>query len=43
MRDLILSLLGIGIIVWVGYGLLFGGGRQPGANNGGNDGGGTVG
>ena len=33
-----MSLLGIGILVWVGYEMLFGGGKDKGANG---DGGGS--
>jgi hypothetical protein len=43
MHDLILSLCGIGIIVWLGYELAFGGGRQKGSNGDGGGGGGAVG
>ncbi len=38
MHDVILSLLGIGVLAWLGYELLFGGGRDKGANG---DGGGS--
>jgi hypothetical protein len=38
MHDWIMVLLGIGIIAWLGYELIFGGGRDKGANG---DGGGT--
>jgi hypothetical protein len=39
MHDMIFAILGIGIIVWLGYELLYGGGRDQGTNGDGGPGG----
>ena len=42
-HDLILSLCGVGLLMWIFYELAFGGGRNKGANGDGGGGGGSLG